>query len=49
MRKSIWIEVVEWCVLVAVMLFTIGVILMRSEITSSAEASSTAPIESVDE
>jgi hypothetical protein len=49
MRKSIWIEVIEWCVLAAVGLFTLGVLAMRSEIVTSAEASSTAPVESIDE
>jgi hypothetical protein len=48
-KKSLWIEVIEWCVLAAVGLFTIGVIVMRSEITAPPESGSTAPVESVDE
>jgi hypothetical protein len=39
MRKSLWIEVVEWCVLGAIMLFLVGVLAMRGEITSSDDAS----------
>jgi hypothetical protein len=49
MRKSIWIELVEWCVLAAVALFTVGVLLQRGEITSPVEASSSAPVQSLDE
>ena len=49
MRKSLWIEVVEWCLFVAVALFFMGVIAMRSEITSSAQGDSQAPRVSIDE
>jgi hypothetical protein len=49
MRKSLWIEVVEWCLFAAVALFLIGVVAMRSEITSSASGDSPVPRESIDE
>jgi hypothetical protein len=49
MRKSRWIEAIEWCVLALVVLFTAGIIVMRGEITSSADSTSTAPVESFEE
>jgi hypothetical protein len=49
MRKSLWIEVMEWCILVVVALFTLGVVVMRKDIVASAESTSTAPIESIGE
>jgi hypothetical protein len=49
MRKSVWIEVVEWCVLTVVALFMVGVVWMRGEITMPPESSSTAPVESLDD
>ncbi len=49
MRKSLWIEVMEWCVLALVLLFLVGVIAMRGEITSPVDANSTAPVVSIGE
>ncbi len=49
MRKSIWIEVVEWTVFAFVALFVIGVFAMRAEITSSAEDNPNVPVQSLDE
>jgi len=48
MKKSIWIEVVEWCVLILVMLVLVGVVVMRGEIISPDRTNSTAPIISLD-
>ncbi len=44
MRKSIWIEALEWCVLGCVVLFLAGVLAMRGEIVNPPEDSATAPI-----
>ena len=49
MRKSIWIELIEWGVLAFVGLFTLGVIALRGEITTPVDAGSTAPLVSFDE
>jgi hypothetical protein len=49
MKKSIWIEAVEWCVLGAVMLFLVGVVTMRNEIMASPDSTSTAPVETFEE
>jgi hypothetical protein len=49
MKKSMWIEVVEWCVFGAVALFITGVFAMRSEIIADQPESLTAPIYSLDE
>lgn len=49
MRKSVWIELIEWSTLALVLLFFVGVVLRRGEITAPPNAGSTAPIESVDE
>jgi hypothetical protein len=38
MRKSIWLEIVEWCVLAVVVLFVAGVVVMRQEITSNTDS-----------
>jgi len=49
MRKSIWIEVVEWCVFGLIVLFMIGVLTMREQITASASSDSPVPRVSLDE
>ena len=46
MKKSIWIEWVEWGVFALIAGFVAGVIAMRTEITS-AENNSTAPVHSL--
>lgn len=48
MRKSKWIELVEWCVFALVALFVVGVFLYRGELTSTQE-NSAAPVLSLDE
>jgi hypothetical protein len=49
MRKSLWIEVLEWSVFAFVLLFVMGVLAMRGEITSAAQENPNAPIQSLDE
>jgi hypothetical protein len=49
MKKSIWIEVVEWCVLVVVTLLLVGVVAKRGEIISPDPTGSTAPIGNLDD
>lgn len=34
-KKSIWIELTEWCVLALIALFLAAILWMRAEITSS--------------
>ncbi len=49
MRKSMWIELVEWCLFAAVALFITGVFAMRSEIISDPPESLTSPVRSLGE
>jgi hypothetical protein len=49
MRKSIWIEAIEWCLLVVMALFLFGVLALRAEITSSADEHAGAPIASYED
>jgi hypothetical protein len=44
MRKSAWIEVLEWGFLPVVIVFVAGVVVMRGEITNSPEDGTTAPL-----
>ena len=48
MRKSIWLEMMEWFVLALVVVFVVGVVALRQEVTSNAE-SALAPRYSVSE
>jgi hypothetical protein len=48
MKKSLWIEAVEWCVLGLIVLFVTGVVVMRGEITS-ADDGSIAPVQTLGE
>jgi hypothetical protein len=49
MRKSMWIEVVEWCVFAMVAVLVSGVVVMRAELTTSEPENPAAPIHSIDE
>jgi hypothetical protein len=49
MKKSLWIECVEWITFALVMLFVVGVLAMRNEITRSDPDNPAAPLQSLDE
>jgi hypothetical protein len=49
MRKAMWMEVLEWCVLAVVVLFVSGAFAMRAELTSNEPENPVAPIHSLDE
>ncbi len=49
MRKSAWIEAVEWVVLALIVLFMAGILVMRAQITSPPQDESTAPVQTLGE
>jgi hypothetical protein len=49
MRKSRWLEWTEWMLFALVLSFVIGVLAMRSEITSAGPENSVAPVYSLAE
>jgi hypothetical protein len=49
MRKSLWIEWVEWCLCAGLVALAIAICIFRHEITSPLEASQLAPIVSLGE
>ncbi len=49
MRKSRWIEWVEWCAFAVVLLFVIGLLAKRDEITSGEPENPLAPVQELAE
>lgn len=49
MRKSILIEIIEWCTLAVVVLFVSGAVAMRAEIISDEPEDPAAPVLHIDE
>ena len=47
MRKSVWIELLEWGVFAVVALFVTCVVAMRDEITSLEPENAAAPVQSL--
>jgi hypothetical protein len=48
-KKSRWIELVEWCVFALIAVFVFGVVSMRGELTAPPDNGSTAPLETLAE
>jgi hypothetical protein len=49
MKKSFWIEMIEWVVLAVVAIFVLGVVAMRHEITSSSSENPSVSLQPMDE
>jgi hypothetical protein len=49
MKKSLWIQLIEWGTFALVALFLTGVLLMRDEIIASPEGSFDLPVQGLNE